>query len=165
MLEGMVEDDLDRLRRVRAHLDPLLAALATDESDQCAGVPPPGVVAGIRLFNKGEFYACHEVIEHEWHAERRPIRRLYQGLLQIGVGFHHALGGNHRGALLLLTDGINKTAQFRPHCLGLDTGRLVAESQVCLDRLHALGPDNITQFDPAMIPVIRHAGAESRDAG
>src|SRR3712207_7515461 len=53
---------------------------------------------------------------YEWHAERRPIRRLYQGILQIGVGFHHARGGNHKGALLLLTDGIEKASGFVPSC-------------------------------------------------
>src|SRR3712207_6339325 len=117
--------------------------------------PPPGVLEGTRLFNAREFYACHETIEHEWHAEGRPIRRLYQGILQIGVGFYHALGGNHRGALLLLADGIAKTAGFVPRCLGLETGRLVAESQACLDRLRELGPERLGEFDPATIPMVQ----------
>ena len=157
MLEGIVGGDVARLAPVRARLDPLLAALADPWDDPCAGPPPPGIQEGIRLFNKREFYACHEAIEHEWHAERRPIRRLYQGILQIGVGFHHALGGNHRGALLLLADGIEKTSGFLPSCLGLDTARLVAESQSCLDTLRALGPARLADFDPATIPTIHAA--------
>ena len=78
--------------------------------------PPARVLEGIRLFNDGEYYECHEVIEHEWHAETRPIRRLYQGILQIGVGFLHIKRGNHTGALLLLNDGIEKTSEFTPAC-------------------------------------------------
>src|SRR3712207_9457080 len=77
--------------------------------------PPPGVLEGTRLFNAREFYACHETIEHEWHAERRPIRRLYQGILQIGVGFYHALGGNHRGALLLRSEEHTSELQSRQY--------------------------------------------------
>ena len=156
MIEGMVGADLARLTTARHVLDPLLAAVRSggDAPDDCAGAAPAGVAEGIRLFNGGEFYACHEVIEHEWHAERRPIRRLYQGILQIGVGFHHVLGGNHRGALLLLAGGIEKTARFGPRCLGLETGRLVVESQACLDRLRELGPERVRDFDPVMIPTI-----------
>ena len=105
----------------------------------CEANPPAGLLEGIRLFNDGEYYECHEAIEHEWHAETRPIRRLYQGILQIGVGLLHARRGNHTGALLLLADGIDKTAEFAPVCLGIETGRLAAESQAALDRLRELG--------------------------
>ena len=86
--------------------------------------PPPGVLEGIRLFNEGLFYECHEEIEHEWHAETGEIRNLYQGILQIGVGFHHASNGNLRGARLLLTDGLEKLGRFLPVCLGIDTQAL-----------------------------------------
>jgi hypothetical protein len=142
----------------------MLTALASERDDPCAGEPPPGVVEGIRLFNQREFYACHEVIEHEWHAERRPIRRLYQGILQIGVGFHHALSGNHRGALLLLGDGIEKTADFLPFCLGIETDLLVTQARSCLDRLTELGPDHLGEWDVDAIPVIMPFGASSAGA-
>jgi len=156
VVEGIVGNDLAALTRVKTHLDPLVrAAMVGAGDDRCAGAPPPGVLEGIRLFNDRRFYEAHETIEHEWHAERGEIRRLYQGILQIGVGFHHALGGNHRGALLLLADGIDKTARFVPSCLGIDTARLVVESTVCLDRLRELGVDRLAEFDPATIPVVQ----------
>jgi uncharacterized protein len=152
MLEGIVGADVARLDAARAFLEPMLAAIAHDEQDPCAAAPPPGVLEGIRLFNEGDFFEAHEAIEPEWHAERRPIRRLYQGILQIGVGFLHARRGNHAGALLLLTDGIEKTADFTPACLGIDTARLVRESQDCLDQLRALGPERLAEFDQASVP-------------
>ena len=132
--------------------------------------PPAGLLEGIRLFNEGEFYECHEAIEHEWHAETRPIRRLYQGILQIGVGFLHAQRGNHTGALLLLADGIDKTAEFAPVCLGIDTGRLAAESQAALDRLRELGPERLGEFDFATVPRVRFVTTDAssgtnREAG
>ena len=110
---------------------------------------PPGVLEGIRLFNQGAFYECHEVIEHEWHAERGPIRALYQGILQIGVGFHHARGGNYRGAVALLTDGIEKVSRFQPACRKVDTAKLVAQSTT-LPRSHRsgrAGPDRCIRLD------------------
>ncbi len=154
MLEcALGADRFATLDRIRATLGPLLAP-PEHGHDPCAGTPPPGVRSGIALFNKRQFYECHEDIEHEWHAERGEIRLLYQGILQIGVGFHHALGGNHRGAILLLHDGITKVSRFAPACLGIDTARLVRESQACLDVIRELGPECIAGFDPATIPII-----------
>jgi predicted metal-dependent hydrolase len=153
MIEGSLTEDEDALDRVQARLTPLIRSLS-EETDACAGAPPAGVMEGVRLFNKRQFYECHEEIEHEWHAERRPIRNLYQGILQIGVGFHHIRGGNHRGAVLLLTDGIEKTSRFLPSCLGIDTARLVAESQTCLDQVISLGPERLDTFDWNLVPSV-----------
>ncbi len=155
MLEGTVGGDLARIDATRRLLDPILREVLEQAETPCDGRPPAGLVEGIRLFNEGEFYACHEVIEHEWHAETRPIRRLYQGILQIGVGFLHALRGNHTGALLLLGDGIEKTVDFAPSCLGIDTGRLAAETQGALERLRVLGPERLGEFDFSTVPRIR----------
>ncbi len=158
IVEGIVGKDTARLVRSREWLAPLLHELrgptGDAASDRCAGGLPAGVLEGVRLFNERAFYECHETIEQEWHAERGEIRQLYQGVLQIGVGFHHALNGNHRGALLLLRDGIEKTARFVPACGGLDTGRLVTESAACLHTLETLGAGRLGEFDPATIPTI-----------
>ena len=115
---------------------------------------PDLVLKGIEEFNRGEFYECHEYLEDAWREETRQIRYLYQGILQIGVGFLHALRGNHTGALLLLADGIEKTAEFAPTCLGIETGRLAAESQAALERLRALDPERLSEFDFSTVPRI-----------
>lgn len=178
MIEGPLGADDEVIGRVRGHLDPLIrsifpfrpegestgvrdAALDADRESESVQVlstvtPPLGIQRGIDLFNARAFYEQHEAIEHEWHAERGPIRRLYQGILQIGVGFHHALNGNHKGAVLLLHAGIEKTRDFEPQALGIDTLALVTGAQACLDRIEALGPDRLHEFDPATIPTIAY---------
>ena len=128
MLESVVQPDPARsVAAVRQLLDPLIAMVDAGTAG-CASEPPPGVLEGIRLFNEGLYYECHEEIEHEWHAETGDIRNLYQGILQIGVGFHHASNGNLRGARLLLTDGLDKLSRFLPVCLGIDTQTLWDDS-------------------------------------
>jgi sugar phosphate isomerase/epimerase/predicted metal-dependent hydrolase len=151
LIEGPLDQEGDAWRRASATISPLIAQLALDGPDAPL---PAGVIEGIELFNAGEYYEAHEVIEHEWHAERGPVRRLYQGILQIGVGLHHTRAGNYRGAVLLLTDGIQKTAEFAPDYRGVDTARLVREAQACLDQVIALGPDRLSAFDWSMVPVI-----------
>ena len=49
---------------------------------------------GIEEFNRGEFYECHEYLEEAWMQEPRRVRFLYQGILQVGVGFYHLGRGN-----------------------------------------------------------------------
>jgi uncharacterized protein len=158
MVEGILGPDLAPLHRVHDRFTKLIREI-DNAGGECDGALPPGVLEGIHLFNERKFYECHEVIEHEWHAERGPIRNLYQGILQIGVGFHHARGGNHRGAILLLTDGIEKTSRFLPVCRQIDTARLVRESQHCLDQIVALGPDKLSEFDWDLVPLVHEVGA------
>ena len=154
MLESGVGLDLEQIDATRGFLDPILREILEESRTPCAARPPAGLLEGIRLFNEGDYYECHEAIEHEWHAEARSIRRLYQGILQIGVGLLHARRGNHTGALLLLSDGIDKTLEFAPVCLGIDTGRLAAESQITLERLRELGPERLAEFDFTTAPRI-----------
>lgn len=131
----------------------VVASGAVDRPNpRCAGAPPEELLAGIRLFNAGDYFTCHEELEAIWKAEHGPIRYLYQGILQIGVGFHHWRRGNFRGARLLLRDGIDKTRRFEPTCLGVDTARLARESQACLDELEARGAEQMGSFDWGRAP-------------
>jgi sugar phosphate isomerase/epimerase len=128
ILESALQPDpAASVRLVHERLDPLIALVDAGPAG-CHSEPPPGVLEGIRLFNEGLYYECHEEIEHEWHAETGEIRNLYQGILQIGVGFYHASNGNLRGARLLLTDGLDKLSRFLPACLGIDTQDLWDQS-------------------------------------
>ncbi len=159
IIEGPLGQDETGITRVRQVLDPLIGRVfRPGTEDEVLTSLPAGVLEGIALFNQGQFHAQHEAIEAEWHAERGPIRRLYQGILQIGVGFHHVLNGNYRGAVALLTDGIAKTSDFLPEAVGIDTARLVRESQRCLMEIQRLGPEGIDQFDPDTIPTIVYTG-------
>lgn len=121
---------------------------------ECSEAPPEGLLDGIRLFNAGEYYECHESLEAIWLEEKGPIRYLYQGILQIGVGFHHLGNDNFRGARILLENGIAKIDRFQPDCMSVDTRRLGDESRACLDHLLDLGPDRIDEFDWEMVPKV-----------
>lgn len=162
IIEGVLGSDTETADRVRGTLEPLIRAVFSfppkASRDRGALPPPttlpPGVLEGIRLFNQRRFYEQHEVIEQEWHAEHTTVRVLYQGILQIGVGFHHALNGNFRGAVALLTAGADKVAHFVPTAFGIDTARLVLETRNCITQLNVLGERNLSAFEPELIPII-----------
>ena len=130
------------------------SGIVDEPNPRCIDPPPDGLLEGIRLFNEGKFYECHHALEDIWRAEREPIRYLYQGILQIGVGFHHLRNRNFRGATLLLHDGIDKTSRYQPDCMTVDTQRLCNEAQHCLDALNALGKDRISDFDWGIVPQV-----------
>jgi uncharacterized protein len=126
----------------------------TAVNPRCSDPPPEGLRVGVEMYNHGEYYECHEVLEDIWRAESDDVRYLYQGILQIGVAFHHLGNANWRGATGLLEGGIEKVSRYRPACMGVDTDRLVREAQACLEMLRALGPERVDAFDWSEVPRI-----------
>lgn len=121
--------------------------------------PPSELARALEQFNRGEFFECHETLEALWLAEPGPLRRFYQGILQIGVAFHHQRRGNYRGTMQLLNSGINHLQPFVPSCLGVDVEALLASALHCRTVLQDLGPQRIGDFDLALIPRIELGGA------
>lgn len=116
--------------------------------------PPPGLLAGIEEFNRGQFFECHETLEALWLAEPRPIRRLYQGILQIGVAFYHLQAGRYRPVLTLLERGSGYLQPFAPQCMDVDVARLLDDAARCLVQVKRLGPDSLHDLDLSLIPRI-----------
>jgi uncharacterized protein len=135
-------------------------AAAAEESlaGGTSGKPPEElpdlVLQGIEEFNRGEFFECHEYLEEAWMQESGRVRYLYQGILQVGVGFYHLQNGNWRGATGLLRNGTNRLKEFEPATLGVDVAKLVRESELCLQELETLGRNRIQEFDKASIPKV-----------
>lgn len=115
---------------------------------------PELVLKGIEEFNKGEFYECHEYLEEAWMQEPRRVRFLYQGILQVGVGFYHLENGNWRGATGLLRNGTIRLKEFEPITLNIDVARLVHECERCLEELEELGRKRMREFDQTKVPKI-----------
>ncbi|TVU27164.1 hypothetical protein EJB05_29749 [Eragrostis curvula] len=72
-----------------------------------------GFDAAVALFNRGDFHACHDVVEELWYGAEDPARTLLHGILQCAVGFHHLFNQNHRGAMMELGEGICKLRKLR----------------------------------------------------
>jgi predicted metal-dependent hydrolase len=121
----------------------------------CDEAPPPLLLEGIAQFNRGEFFAQHETLELLWRAERRNIRYLYQGILQIGVAFHHLRRLNHHGAVYMLTRGPRYLAPFAPRCQRVDVQALLTDAAAALREVERLGPARLAEFDWSLVPQVR----------
>ena len=124
-------------------------------SDACHETPPPQLLEGIAQFNRGEFFEQHETLEELWRAEVRSVRRLYQGILQIGVGMYQIQRKNHHGAVYMLTRGSNYLRPFAPACQSVDVHRLLADASRVLDAVHRLGKTNLGDYDWLDVPRVR----------
>ena len=51
-----------------------------------------------RLFNEGEYYDAHEVLEDLWVIEVQPLKDYYKGLIQAAAAILHWERGNLSGA-------------------------------------------------------------------
>ena len=94
---------------------------------------------GIELFNAGEFYECHEVLEDIWRPSRGAERYFLQALIHFAVGFYHHQQGNRIGAELQLRKGLRKLAGYLPAFQGVNTGQLYREGLMALEMIEAGG--------------------------
>jgi predicted metal-dependent hydrolase len=121
----------------------------------CDEPPPLELLEGIAQFNRGEFFEQHETLELLWRAERRDIRYLYQGILQIGVAFHHLRRLNHHGTVYMLTRGRQYLAPFAPRCQRVDVAALLRDAATALREVERLGPGRLADFDWRLAPKVR----------
>ncbi|MGH9315065.1 MAG: DUF309 domain-containing protein [Vicinamibacterales bacterium] len=121
----------------------------------CDEPPPPLLLEGIAQLNRGEFFEQHETLETLWRAEPRPVRQLYQGILQIGVAFHHLRRRNYHGVVYMLTRGSMYLTPFAPACQAIDVRALLDAAAAALRAVEALGPDHLDQFDWTLAPQVR----------
>ena len=120
----------------------------------CDEPPPPNLIEGIAQFNRGEYFEQHETLELLWRAERRDVRRLYQGILQIGVAFHHLRRRNHHGTVYMLTRGAGYLTPFAPRCQGVNVERLLKDAAAALAEVERLGPQRLAEFDWRRVPKV-----------
>jgi len=120
----------------------------------CDETPPRLLLEGIAQFNRGEFFEQHETLELLWRAEQRDVRRLYQGILQIGVAFHHLRRLNHHGTVYMLTRGSGYLAPFAPCCQCVDVDALLLAAAAALREVERLGPARLGEFDWTLVPKV-----------
>ena len=120
----------------------------------CERPLPPLAREGIELFNQGQYYQCHDVLEEVWRQETSNGFDLYRGILQISVACYQILRGNYRGAVKMLLRARQWLEPLPDQCQGVNVTRLRANAAEIYESLITLGPDRLEDFDPALIQPI-----------
>jgi predicted metal-dependent hydrolase len=117
-------------------------------------------LAGVLLFNRGDFFEAHEVWEDLWADTGPPDRRFYQGLIQAAVGLCHFGNGNVNGAVKLYRSARAYMEPFPDRHLGLDAADFWRQMERCFAGLLAHDPPpRDLRPDEALLPQIRLAPA------
>lgn len=115
----------------------------------------------VEHFNRGEFFASHEVLEEIWLGETREQKPFYQGLIQAAAAFHQLQRGNRAGAASLLAAGLEKLEEYPDVFQGLALAELRAGLHACLEGLSkSTKPEEVVTVTP---PLIRWANSVSME--
>lgn len=95
----------------------------------------PRYLAGIVLFNRGDFFEAHEVWESLWMETPPPEKKFYQGLIQAAVALCHFCNGNLRGAAKLFRSGRDYMERSGTPHLGIDQTRFWGDMERCFDEV------------------------------
>jgi predicted metal-dependent hydrolase len=127
-------------------------------SPSTPSTPPASFEDAVALFNQRQFFECHEVLEDLWRPlPKGPEKWFLQGLLQVGVGFHHLEQLNYTGAKSLLNSGVEKLemiAAQKAFSPPIDLHPLVKSSRAALETVVVLGPDCLEEFPESLIPQV-----------
>jgi predicted metal-dependent hydrolase len=82
---------------------------------------------GIRLFNDGRFFDCHEVWERLWKRSSGANKVFYQGMIQAAVVLLHAERGNLSGSRSIWSKARVKFDGLPREHHGIALGRLRAD--------------------------------------
>lgn len=122
--------------------------------DGCEDAPSAEAREGFAQFNRGEYFEQHETLERAWLAERRPVRDLYQGVLQVGLACYHVEQGNWRGAVKMLRRALPRLARLPEVCQGVQVRALQKAGEAMLAELLRLGPERLDALDRRLFPKV-----------
>src|SRR5712692_5616742 len=115
----------------------------------------PRYLAGIVLFNRGDFFEAHEVWESLWMDTAGSDRAFYQGLIQAAVGLCHFCNGNVRGAVKLYHSSRDYLRRYGSAHLGMNLDDLAGQMDRCFAELLAVAePAWGTPIREELIPEI-----------
>jgi uncharacterized protein len=100
----------------------------------------PHYLAGIVLFNQGDFFEAHEVWEDAWIHTSGELKKFYQGLIQAAVGLCHFCNGNLNGALKLYHSSRDKMRDVPSIYQGLNLPEFLAAMEQCFHELLTRDP-------------------------
>jgi predicted metal-dependent hydrolase len=114
----------------------------------------PRFQEAIELFNRQEFFACHDVLEDLWSETLGPERDFLQGLIHAAVALFHFSEGNLGGARKMHDSALRYLSDYGADYCDLDLTRLRSEFDHCFEPLlgaHDRYPAPI-ELDPVLIP-------------
>ena len=113
---------------------------------------------GLHLFNQGEYFECHEVIEDLWleTPETDAYRDLYKGVIQAAAAIYQWDRAILTGARGLYRTSIDYLEKYHPAALGLDVEKLVRQMRACFKGLEEWSGEGELKRPVNLTPVLQY---------
>ena len=130
-----------------------MAEVEAPYSDAHIAAYPVEYIAGIDLYNAGEFHAAHDAWEDRWMGEVGPREKLFlQAMIQSAVAFHHLDIGRPGAARQMYLRAKEKFARLGcPVFMSLDLADYQAQLDSALSWLLSV-PDPRELTMPEIVP-------------
>ncbi len=115
---------------------------------------PHEYLEGIRLFNSGAYFECHEMLEDLWHPSKDLDRLHYQGIIQAAIAVEHFRKENWTGALGLYQKACEKWSQLPPEYMGMNIRVFKEKLDIFFDQVQKAGQVGMRAVDIRQIPKI-----------
>ncbi len=121
----------------------------------CAEPLPETAREAITLFNAGQYYKQHDLLEAQWMQETRPIRDLYRAILQVGIAYYQVERGNQRGAIKMLLRSMQWLNILPDVCQGVDIATLRSDARAVLAALEVHTDADLSTFDMSLLRPVK----------
>jgi CheY-like chemotaxis protein len=122
--------------------------------ETCQQPLSPKALHGLELFNRGEYFEAHEVLEEAWNEDESPGRELYRAILQVAVAYLQIERGNYNGALKMFLRMRQWIDPLPDVCRGVDVAQLRSDARRVYDELQKLGRLRIAEFDRNLLRAV-----------
>jgi len=75
---------------------------------------------GVREFNEGCYFECHDTLEDLWSGLRGDARDFFQGLIQVAVGYYHLGNENRAGARSMFERALRRFEKYPARYFGFE---------------------------------------------
>src|SRR5437762_11540781 len=134
-----------------------MTSVAEFYSEQHIVAYPVECLAGIDLYNAGEFHAAHDAWEERWMGPVGPDEKLFlQAMIQSAVAFHHLQIGRPGAARQMYLAAKEKFARLGCNCfMSLDLEDYQAQLDYALSWLLSVSDPRTLEQPEIKPPVIR----------
>jgi uncharacterized protein len=109
---------------------------------------------GIRLFNEGKYFECHDLFEEIWMQEEGSDAEFFRALIHLAVGCYHMKNDNFRGAKSQLMKGIKKREPYESQHFGISISHLIEVFKKVIIDVERVVQGRIEVEEVCEIPVI-----------
>lgn len=112
---------------------------------------PEAFRRGREAFDAGRFFEAHEHWEEVWKAAPAETRPLFQALIQLAAACLKIARREYAPARRLLTRAV-QDMQAAGATAPFEVAAVRVQAQDALERLEALGPERLAEFEPGWFP-------------